>query len=191
MAKRDLRTARGYDFFVVSSAMQKSIRRADAKIAGYCALELYHSGFSNYVWKRLLTVSAEDCADFITTEIWSLYQGFLLVNTGKTEMAKGRIFISKAVIVLCLAHKSRDADHLQNYIYDKKIDLSDAEIEQMADDLPPDIEIPDYAYDVHTKQGRWAGKTKEDFFNEEQEALRPKAEVNLFTYVIEREEKTT
>lgn len=40
-------------------------------------------------------------------------------------------------------------------------------------------------------KGRWAGKTKEDFFKEEQEALRPKAEVNLFTYVIEREEKTT
>jgi len=31
--------------------------------------------------------------------------------------AKGRIFISKAVIVLSLAKKNRDADHLQNFVY--------------------------------------------------------------------------
>lgn len=35
-------------------------RRADTRLAGYWALELWHSGFGNYVWKRLLTVSAED-----------------------------------------------------------------------------------------------------------------------------------
>lgn len=25
------------------------------------ALELWYSGYGNYVWKRLLTISAEDC----------------------------------------------------------------------------------------------------------------------------------
>ena len=35
-----LRTARGYNFGEVSSAMQKAIRRADVKLAGYWALEL-------------------------------------------------------------------------------------------------------------------------------------------------------
>ena len=30
----------------------------------------------------------------------------------------GRIFISKAVILLCAARKSRDDDHLQNFVYD-------------------------------------------------------------------------
>jgi hypothetical protein len=51
----------GYEFGEVSSAMQKAIRRADAKLAGYWALELWESGFGQYVWRRLLTVSAEDC----------------------------------------------------------------------------------------------------------------------------------
>ncbi len=41
--------------------MQKAIRRGDTRLAGYWALELWGSGFGNYVWKRLLTVSAEDC----------------------------------------------------------------------------------------------------------------------------------
>ena len=53
-------TKRGYDFGEVSSAMQKAIRRADTRLAGYWALELWASGFGNYVWKRLLTVCAED-----------------------------------------------------------------------------------------------------------------------------------
>ena len=54
-------TKRGYEFGEVSSAMQKAVRRADTRLAGYWALELWASGYGNYVWKRLLTVSAEDC----------------------------------------------------------------------------------------------------------------------------------
>ena len=50
-----LRTLRSYDFGEVSSAMQKAIRRGDTQLAGYWALELWASGFGNYVWKRLLT----------------------------------------------------------------------------------------------------------------------------------------
>lgn len=34
--------------------MQKAIRRADAAVAGYFALELWTSGYRDYVWKRLL-----------------------------------------------------------------------------------------------------------------------------------------
>ena len=34
-------TQRGYDFYEVASALQKSIRRGDVKLAGYMALELF------------------------------------------------------------------------------------------------------------------------------------------------------
>ena len=61
LADMRLRTIRGYDFSEVSSAMQKAVRRGEAQLAGYWALELWASGFGNYVWKRLLTISAEDC----------------------------------------------------------------------------------------------------------------------------------
>ena len=74
------RTLNGYDFFECSSAMQKAVRRGDAKTAGYFALELWHSGYRDYVWKRLFTISAEDCFGLITGEIESLWQGHELVN---------------------------------------------------------------------------------------------------------------
>ena len=48
----DLRTQRGYDFYEVASALQKSIRRGDAKLAGYMALELFPR-YAEYCWKRL------------------------------------------------------------------------------------------------------------------------------------------
>ena len=109
-----LNTKRGYSFPAVSSAMQKAVRRGDARLAGYWALELWASGFGQYVWRRLLTVSAEDCWGILTAEVKALHDSYTEINQNTPAKApKGRIFISKAVILLCLAKKSRDADHLQ------------------------------------------------------------------------------
>ena len=169
-----LRTVRGYDFGEVSSAMQKAIRRGDAHLAGYWAIELWCSGYGNYVWKRLLTVSAEDCFGIITQEVWALHESYQHVNKGvPAAAARGRIFISKAVILLALAKKSRDADHLQNFVYDQSKGLDP---EKLAADLrkaPKYVPIPGYAYDCHTIRGKRMGKTKADFFRDEQQALNP------------------
>ncbi len=169
-----LSTIRGYSFGEVSSAMQKAIRRGDATLAGYWALELFHSGYGAYVWRRLLTISAEDCWGIITAEVKALHDGYQLVNVRvPSEAPKGRIFISKAVILLSLAKKSRDPDHLQNLVYDAGMGLDPA---TLADDLraaPDYVPIPDYAYDCHTQVGKRSGKTKRDFFKAEQTALFP------------------
>ena len=170
----NLRTKRGYQFSEVSSAMQKSIRRGDAALAGYWALELWESGFGKYCWKRLLTVSAEDCWGILTQEVKALHDAYLAVNEGvPAKKHRGRIFVSKAVILLCQAKKSRDADHLQNFVYDQSAGLDPdtlADELREADDYVP---IPGYAYDCHTREGRKRGKTKKDFFKAEQEALEP------------------
>lgn len=181
-----LRTKQGYDFFECSSAMQKAIRRNDVRIAGYFALELFHSGYYNYVWKRLMTISAEDCHGIITLEIAALMEGFNLVNAGKSEKEKGRIFISKAVIILCEHNKNRDPDHLQNFVYDKKAEMSDVQITRALMSSEPEayIPIPEYAYDVHTQKGRTKGKTKKDFFSEELKALNPRTP-GLFDHLVE------
>jgi replication-associated recombination protein RarA len=169
-----LNTVRGYLFAEVSSAMQKAIRRGDAKLAGYWALELWASGFGQYVWRRLLTVSAEDCWGILTAEVKALHDSYTEINRHATGgKPKGRIFVSKAVILLCMAKKSRDADHLQNFVYDKQAGLDP---ETLADDLRQSgtyVPIPGYAYDCHTPEGRRRGATKADFFKAEQEALRP------------------
>jgi len=178
---KDLRTASGHDFGEATSAMQKAIRRGDAKLAGYFALELFHGGYWKYVWKRLLTVSAEDCAGFITQEIKALHESFLLVNEGrkKHDKPKGRIFISKAVILLAQAYKSRDADHLQCLVYDRN-QVTDREAEELINAAQGEsFEVPEYAFDVHTRKGKQRGKTKKEFFQDEHEALEPK-QMGLF-----------
>lgn len=172
-------TVGGYDFFEVSSAMQKAIRRADARVAGYFALELWHSGYRDYVWKRLFTISAEDCYGLITHEIEALWQGHELVNKGKSE-PKGRIFVSKAVLLLCECRKNRDADHLQNFIYDKNMVNAERWIEDVRSSPIP---IPPYTFDVHTRRGKKQGRTKEEFFREEYLALKPRVDGLFDEYV--------
>ena len=176
-------TQRGYDLYEVASALQKSIRRADVRLAGYMALELFPR-YSEYCWKRLLTISAEDCYGVITKEITALYDAFHIINKGKKpEELKGRIFISKAVILLCQCKHNRDADLLSNYVYDKKYDISDEQIEALFDEIRQgDVKMPEYVYDVHTLKGKRAGKTKEDFFREEEAALANK-QMSIFDFL--------
>ena len=168
----EIKTQRGYDFYEVASALQKSIRRADVKLAGYMALELFPR-YAEYCWKRLLTISAEDCHGLITQEIKSLYDAFWVINKGKKgDELKGRIFISKAVIILCTCKHNRDADLLSNYIYDKKALISDEDIENLFTEIRKEhIEVPDYVFDCHTIRGKKMGKTKQQFFIEEEKAL--------------------
>ena len=178
----DLRTKRGYDFYEVTSTFQKAIRRNDPKIAGYFGLELFHSGYMNYVWKRMFTISAEDCDGIITKEIDSLYNGYMLINKTEKNKIKGRIFVSKAILLLCKHPKNRDADHLQNLVYDNKINITDDEIEGLLNSTERET-IPDYAFDVHTSVGKRRGKTKKDFFEDELKNLSPR-EVGLFDSLI-------
>jgi replication-associated recombination protein RarA len=177
-------TKNGYDFFVASSAMQKSIRRNRPDLAGYFALELYHSGYWRYVWKRLLTISAEDCAGIITQEIESLFKSFMFVNEESKDVAKGRIFISKAVLLLCAHPKCRDSDHLSNYVYDKR-KISQLDIDKMIAEATSSklVIVPDYAFDVHTNEGKRRGMTKENFFQDELDALTPR-QIGLFDNLI-------
>lgn len=180
MEKYQLRTFKGNDFHLATSAMQKAIRRGDARTAGYFALDLYSAGFEDYVWYRLLVISAEDCYGIITQEIEALYNSYKL---GKAKKKTPRIFLAKAVIVLAMAKKSRDADHLTNFVYDR--DLVDHEaIQQYFDEVKAEP-IPDYAYDVHTMEGKRMGRTKQMFFEEEFTALQPRQK-GLFDDVINK-----
>lgn len=183
---KEICTKRGYNLFEVASCLQKAIRRGYAALAGYMAIELFESGYHNYLWKRLLTVSAEDCAGIITSEVRALYDSFVQLNEG-AKKPRSRVFISKAVIVLCAARKSRDADHLQNFVYDRE--MIDAEKLTAAIDEarrnPENIELPEYTFDFHTKQGRARGKTKADFFQSEFLALQPREQGVFDDFVIQ------
>ena len=174
---RQLNTIRGHALLEVASALQKAIRRADARMAGYWAIELFESGYREYAWRRLLTISAEDCWGIVTFEVEALYRSWTIID--RQKKGGGRVFLAKAAILLAQAAKCRDADHLTNLIYDPaKVDSAALEAELDEARLHPET-IPDYAFDCHTAQGKRAGKTKDQFFVEEFDALQPR-EKGLF-----------
>jgi replication-associated recombination protein RarA len=177
-------TKRGYSLFEVASCLQKAIRRGDTALAGYMAIELFESGYHRYCWKRLLTISAEDCAGVITTEIKALFDSFTVLNEGAKKV-RSRIFLSKAVIVLCAAMKSRDADHLTNFVYDRRMIDAKRLTRAIAEsrNSPEPIELPEYTFDVHTRNGRAKGRTKEQFFKDELAALSPR-QIGLFDDLV-------
>jgi replication-associated recombination protein RarA len=178
----EMKTTRGYLLLEVASALQKAIRRADARLAGYWAIELFESNYTEYAWRRLLTISAEDCWGIITHEVEALYRAWQIID--RQKKGKGRIFLAKATILLAQARKCRDADHLTNLVYDPKA-IRDAQLEADLEAAREATEaIPDYAYDCHTSKGKKAGKTREDFFRDEYAALEPRAP-GLFDVEVE------
>ena len=94
-------------------------------MAGYFALEMCASGFDQYCWRRLLTISAEDCWGILTQEVKALQDAYKALTKGRTKEANktdmtGWVCVAKAVILMAEAKKSRDADHLVCFIYDQQ-----------------------------------------------------------------------
>lgn len=184
----DLRTTRGYDLFEAVSALQKGIRRADARLAGYFAMELHESGYGALVWRRLLTISAEDVHGLITQEIEALYRSWEAVRAANPKGTS--VFVAKAVLLLSHAVKSRDADHLACLLYNRKIGITDEELLKDLEEARAEaVPIPEYALDAHTRRGRIRGKTKAEFFQAEHAALQPRIH-GLFDDVLAEWEKT-
>lgn len=175
----DLRTKNGYSMYEMSSMVQKAIRRGNVMYAAYAANEL-SVRFRKYLWKRLLTVSAEDCYGIMTQEIIALKNADDFVNEKNRPGDTNDLFIAKAVVLLCLARKNRDADYVAcNFMwgdrpltdeeYDKYVDYEQVARLRMTGEDP----IPDWVFDVHTRIGVANGKSLLDMIRDEQAALNP------------------
>ena len=181
MGKFKMITKNCHSFYDMSSMLQKSIRRGNIKYAAYAANELKEK-YRNYLWKRLLVISAEDCYGVITKEIIALKLTDDEINKKAAPDRKEDIFISKAIVLLCQARKNRDACYLAcNYMNmdytlpEDKIEHVDLEEQEKLEDW----EIPSWVFDVHTLRGKYSGKTINDMIVEEQAALQPK-QLGLF-----------
>lgn len=98
-----LYTKHGHVMFEISSMIQKAIRRCESNLAYYAANEMKER-YRSYLWKRLLTISAEDCHDMVTSVIYNLRQQDM--NGERND-----VYLSKAVSILLHARKNRDADY--------------------------------------------------------------------------------
>lgn len=153
--KYELKTQKGYDFFEVSSALQKEIRRGNEVNAMYWAVELYNSNYDQYLWKRLKIITSEDVglADpNLIPIIRGLYENYMELKKLKDDKHKPeRLFLTQAVIMLCRAKKSRLIDWALIYYWNSHNEYK---------------EIPDYAFDMHNIKGKTMGRGIEYFFTE-------------------------
>lgn len=156
MGKYDITTSKGYDFFQVSSALQKCIRRGLEDEALYWAVELFESGFVEYVWKRLRIMSSEDIGlaePTISSEIWALYSMHKEQSKKKDDKNQPeRLFLTHAVIRMCRAKKSRMIDWALLWAWTCHKFRS----------LP----VPDFALDKHNDAGRKLKRGWGHFFRE-------------------------
>jgi replication-associated recombination protein RarA len=141
-------TRKNYDFFEASSAMQKAIRRNEEKTAIFFAIEIAGSGYSEYVWKRLMVICSEDIGlanNSAVVHVTALYASWKVIFDKNPE--EGTLPIIHAVMILCRSQKSRIIDNVK--IWALKTGINP--------------EIPEYALDFHTRRGKILGKTLKDF----------------------------
>ena len=80
-------TKNDYNMYDMSSMLQKAVRRGDLDRAGFAANELFYS-YERYTWKRLITISAEDCYGIMTKEIIALKIASDIVNEKRKKEDK-------------------------------------------------------------------------------------------------------
>ena len=143
-------TRKDYDFYECASALQKSVRRGIEKDALFFGMELYASGYSKYLWKRIFIMVSEDIGlanPDLPQRIQALYANWQII--AEKNVNDGTLPIIHAIVELCRSKKSRMLDH--------------AKVWALFTDYRPDV--PDYALDTHTRRGKRMGRNL-DFFKE-------------------------
>lgn len=152
-------TAKGYDFFEVSSAFQKSIRRGMEEEAIYWGLELFESNFAEYAFKRMIIMTSEDIGlaePNMPANIQALFQNFDFLRKKKdTKKKPERVVYMHAIMMLVRAKKSRVVDNALIYFHEKH-----------KASTVRSHPIPEYTFDQHTYKGKRMGRGFRYFMEE-------------------------
>lgn len=148
-------TRNGIQGDLVISALQKSIRRGLAEKAVTFAYEMYITSeqFEEKLWRRLQAISVEDVgfgdlnAPVLINSLNQMRQNFPYTDGDRP------IFFVHAIRYLAAAKKDRTSDNLKNIVKT-----------EFAYGRKP--EIPDFALDMHTEQGRSMGRDFKHFLAE-------------------------
>jgi len=149
------KTANGYDISEVKSCLQKTIRRGLEREAMFWALEMAESEYWEPLWNRLEIIVNEDIG-------LANPQLIVLIHTLRKQADMLRelennnwyLMLANAIMSMCRTPKSREADHFQCVVrYARKLENFR-------------LEVPDYAYDKHTRKGRELGRHLDHFRKE-------------------------
>lgn len=150
------KTQKGYDFFEVSSSFQKCVRRGLEDEALYWGYELFQSRYEKYLWKRILIITCEDVglADpEAPARIKALHDSFFeLRKNYKVDGDEVFLQLGQAIMYLCRSPKSRLTDWTKNWCIWRHNTVN--------------LEIPDFALDVHTRKGKIKGRGLKFFYDE-------------------------
>lgn len=147
-------TKKGYDFYEVASAFQKSIRRGLFEDAMYWGIELYESSYEEYAWKRMVIMASEDVGlgePSCIVQIMALKQSFDYLAM-RRDMGARKLPFTQAIAVLVKSRKSRFVDHAITVYW-----------QQNKEEMKP---IPDWAFDMHTRRGKTMGRGLDYFYKE-------------------------
>lgn len=163
-------TENGYSLFDAASSLQKSIRRGMEEEAMYWAAEL-ETKYHKYLWRRLQIISIEDVglASHLTVlyvaEMRTLYDELHRECEGGKKGRSFRMALGNAVLALCRAPKCRIGDDFQIVIYGRRVNGWR-------------LDVPDFAYDMHTARGREIGRGPEHFWTESIQLENPSPDVD-------------
>ena len=156
MSNFKLQLESGLNFFHVSSAFQKCVRRGMQHEALWFGTELFISGFEEYAWFRMLVMASEDVGiaePQTAVQINSLYETYKIFKKKKNKHGPERLPFVNAILTLIRSNKSRMVDNLLcEYMF-----LRDS-VEQP--------ELPDFVFDMHTREGKKMGRGNEFFYEE-------------------------
>jgi replication-associated recombination protein RarA len=191
----DVKTVNGYGPYEVVSALQKCIRRGIEYDACYWALELCRTSRSmaGWCWNRLQIIACEDVgpADpMAITIVTSCRDVWERTSKNKDSHPESNI-LTHAVLHLCRAPKSREADAIANMLNWHRNGLDPKTRTKVRD--PKLMEIPKIALDGHTIQGKKeyyrlakeAGISSEELFTKD--FREQKARVNHPVHTIGQE----
>jgi replication-associated recombination protein RarA len=110
---------------------------------------------STMLWNRLKIIAAEDIGPANPTMplLIDLLQRQYLSEKAKLAESTHQLYLIDAISCLCRSPKSRVTDDLLGIINQERAENK----------LPP---IPDFAIDMHTKQGKILGRGIDHFFSE-------------------------
>ena len=140
----------------VISALQKEIRRGNTENAVLLAYEmaLTSPALEDYLWQRLIVISVEDIGlgePLAPVFMNAMYQ---MLQTFDRSQGERKLFAVHAVRYLCRCPKDRSSDEMINWVMRA---VASGQVR---------AQIPDYALDMHTAEGRARGRGPRHFWTE-------------------------
>lgn len=151
-------TKSGESMFLISSALQKAVRRSDEQLAAYSSWELVRSGYHNHAWKRMRVMLLEDIKSDDRVALLVHRYEQLAEEFGKRSW-EGKLAAIQAAIALARADSSREGAWARRWFET----VAEKRVKEDADERYQFPKIPDEARDKHTREGSKRSRGKKHF----------------------------